>query len=722
MRFADMYNFVHSTSASRRVYDHLMLRGTSCWLSRLAISAMTVCAACGFSVSGAGEGSDATPPVTIGFASATSLQDEASGMVSVPVTLSGSAGDAVTVHYAVTGGSATLGTDYTISEGTLSFGAGETQQMIELTILADDMEEPNETIELGLDSPTNGVLGAKAHTITINANVLPRVRFALASSQHDETPGETFDVVLDVAGTLPITVDYAVTGTATGGGVDYTLANGVISFPPGVTSQQIVLGEIDDALNEDPETVAVSLANPTNVILGATLTQTHTILDNDPMPSVSFALASSSVTEMAATVQLTVTLSAASGRTVTVPFSAALGSSASAPADYSFQGTMITFPSLTTTQVINVDIVNDTIDEADEIVATELGAPTNAMLGGTTTSNLTILDNDQACFGAGASTVCFDRGPTTGLVLPATIDTVNSALCSPTQAIGWTGQGQPAACFVLGTAITMNATTTVTGTRPLVLVGGTAISISNVLDVASHQGGTAGPAARATCTNAFGRTPVQDNAGGGGGAGGSFLSAGGDGGRGNNNNNTEGLAPAQDAAPPTVLRAGCAGQKGANGDQNSGAAGRGGGVVYLVAGSTISISGTINASGSAGIGGGHHSGGSGAGSGGMVKLYAPTINATGGRLFANGGGGASSGDGGNGTSGSDPTTATAAALGGTGGAANGGSGFAAAMAAQSGTDGSGNKGGGGGGGGGGYIQANLALTGATVSAGLIQAP
>src|SRR5947207_1296697 len=78
------------------------------------------------------------------------------------------------------------------------------------------------------------------------------------------------DVVLDTSSELPITVDYALSGTASGGGTDYTLAAGTVTFPAHSTTQPLSLGVVQDMLDEDDETIILTLGNPTNVIIGAT--------------------------------------------------------------------------------------------------------------------------------------------------------------------------------------------------------------------------------------------------------------------------------------------------------------------------------------------------------------------------------------------------------------------------------------------------------------------
>src|SRR5213078_4505343 len=119
--------------------------------------------------------------------------------------------------------------------------------------------------------PTRATIanGVGTGTILDNDNP-PTVAFNLASSSGAEsvTPAN-LAVALSAVSGRTVTVDYAVTGgTATGGGVDYTLASGTLTFAPGVTNQSIAIVVVDDALDEANETILVSLSNPTNATLG----------------------------------------------------------------------------------------------------------------------------------------------------------------------------------------------------------------------------------------------------------------------------------------------------------------------------------------------------------------------------------------------------------------------------------------------------------------------
>src|SRR5439155_11299247 len=150
-------------------------------------------------------------------------------------------------------------------------------------------------------------------------------------------------VLLSAASGKTVTVDYAVTGgTATGGGVDYTLTSGTLTFAPGVTNQNIAIAIVDDALDEPNETIVVTLSSLTNASLGATTTHTYTITDNDNPPSVTLSLSGSPMAEAGGVATVTATLSAPSGQTVTVNL--AFSGTATLTTDYTRSGTSIVIP------------------------------------------------------------------------------------------------------------------------------------------------------------------------------------------------------------------------------------------------------------------------------------------------------------------------------------------------------------------------------------------
>lgn len=73
----------------------------------------------------------------------------------------------ITVAYATANGTATAGSDYTATSGTLVFAPGQTDKTIAVPVLGDTTFEPDETFTLTLSSPVNVTLGTATATGTI---------------------------------------------------------------------------------------------------------------------------------------------------------------------------------------------------------------------------------------------------------------------------------------------------------------------------------------------------------------------------------------------------------------------------------------------------------------------------------------------------------------------------------------------------------------------------
>ena len=147
------------------------------------------------------------------------------------------------------------------------------------------------------------------HTFTINDNDnAPVVDFSSISSNDNESvSSKAITVELSAASTQSVTVDYTLTGTASGSGTDYTLADGTLTISAGLTSGMITIaGIVDDGLDEPNETVIVTLSNPSNATLGDNSVHTYFIIDNDDAPVVDFSSISSNDAESVSSKALTV--------------------------------------------------------------------------------------------------------------------------------------------------------------------------------------------------------------------------------------------------------------------------------------------------------------------------------------------------------------------------------------------------------------------------------
>ena len=120
----------------------------------------------------------------IRFSTATYSASEAAGTVTLTVQRIGSSSGVVSVGYATADGSALATSDYTATNGTVTFNDGDmTPQSIVVPITNDTAEEPNETFTVTLSNPVNGYLNNPATaTVTItNDDVWARLQFSAAS-------------------------------------------------------------------------------------------------------------------------------------------------------------------------------------------------------------------------------------------------------------------------------------------------------------------------------------------------------------------------------------------------------------------------------------------------------------------------------------------------------------------------------------------------------------
>ena len=330
---------------------------------------------------------DGAPVLSIGDVTVA----EGGGTATFAVTLSGASAQTVTVDYATANGTATAGSDYTATSGTLTIPAGSTTGTVTVAVTADALNEPTETFLVNLSAPVNATIGDGQATGTITDD-----DGAPVLSIGDVTVAEgggtaTFTVTLSAASGQTVTVGYATAnGTATAGS-DYTATTGTLTFAPGTLTQTVGVPILADALNEPTETFLVNLSAPVNATIGDGQA-TGTITDDDGAPVLS--IGDVTVAEGGGTATFTVTLSAASGQTVTVGYATANGT-ATAGSDYTATTGTLTFAPGTLTQTVGVPILADALNEPTETFLVNLSAPVNATIGDGQATG-TITDDDGA--------------------------------------------------------------------------------------------------------------------------------------------------------------------------------------------------------------------------------------------------------------------------------------------------------------------------------------
>ncbi|MCA9483551.1 MAG: hypothetical protein KC553_07450 [Nitrospina sp.] len=386
-------------------------------------------------------------PNKFSFQNSSSSGSEATTSVSIPVTLSPSSGSTTTVNYSFVGGTATPGADFTATNGQLQFLAGETIKNITFTVVNDADVESDETIAISLLSPTgaNLILPVQ-HTYTIQNDDQPppSIQFSSASSNTLESiTSVTIPVELSSTHDQTVTVNYAATGgSATGGGVDYTLTNSTLTFNPGETSKNMSFTVIDDAVPESNETIVITLSNPTNATLGSPASHTYGIDDDDAAPIAQFTSNGGSGPENVTPGTMTLTLDRPSPLPIYVDFRI-IGGTATSLVDHASGAGDFFFAPGSTTATMNIHLLDDSEVESNETIIYELYNATNAVLGSQTVYTFTILDDDStptfsfpSATGSGSESVTSVTVPVSLFPASANTATIQYSVSSGTASAG----------------------------------------------------------------------------------------------------------------------------------------------------------------------------------------------------------------------------------------------------------------------------------------------
>lgn len=205
---------------------------------------------------------------------------------SLTITRDGITDAALMVKYTVSG-TAANGSDYASIGNSVTIPAGSSEVTITIAPIPDGFNEPDEAVVLTLtvEGTYRTAPVASSATVTIHEGSPPlTIGFTASASSVSENDSSTALLVsLSAAHPEPVTVHYTSTGgTATGGGVDYTLAPGTLMFAPGETVKSIPITIFSDTVIEPNEIVVVTLDSPIGAALG-TSTFTLTIVDGTPV-------------------------------------------------------------------------------------------------------------------------------------------------------------------------------------------------------------------------------------------------------------------------------------------------------------------------------------------------------------------------------------------------------------------------------------------------------
>src|SRR6185436_1536102 len=295
---------------------------------------------------------------------------------------------------------------FSTTDGTVTFGAGNTTTTVTVDPTADNIVESSETVILTLATGTGyNVANPSTATGTIN-NDDAEVTVAVAPSSVDEDgaanlvytftrTGDTtgaLTVNFSVGGTATFSTDYSQTGAAT-----FTASTGTVTFADGNSTAAVTVDPSADLTAEPDETVILTLTAGTGYNIGTPGAATGTINNDDT--TVSVAVSPLAADEDGATnLVYTFTRSDSSGE-LSVNFS--IGGTATG-ADYTQTGATtftpptgtVNFANGSLTATVTVDPSADTTVELDETVILTVTAGTGYTVGAPSSASGTITNDD----------------------------------------------------------------------------------------------------------------------------------------------------------------------------------------------------------------------------------------------------------------------------------------------------------------------------------------
>ena len=369
---------------------------------------------------------DAPPQIRINDVTVT---ENGSGTVDATfaLTLSAASQKVVSVQAATgvapgaVGFQATASTDFTsLPLTTFTFNPGQTSIPVTVTTLPDDFAELAERFAVNLSSATNATIFDGQGVGTIQDDDGPTIDISDAQLVEPDAgvAGMAFTVTLSKAVNLPVSVRVSTStpiGSTVSAGDFIALNQSLLTFNPGETSRIVEVPIRGDTLDEDDETFIVTISSPS---LGALddAQATGTILDNDPLPTLSIndvtmSEGDTGVRSFAFTVQL----SRASGRDVNVTVGTT-DDTATAGDDYTaLSATGLTFTPGQLSKSITVAVTGDLTPENTERFFVDLTNPQNAAI--TSGRGIGTITSDEFALNAIA-----------GLTLAATVTSATGGL------------------------------------------------------------------------------------------------------------------------------------------------------------------------------------------------------------------------------------------------------------------------------------------------------
>lgn len=298
----------------------------------------------------------------------------------------------VTATFVTSNGTASSGSDYVATNGTVTIPAGDTNGAATVLLNGDEIdEEDTEVFYLNVTNVQNAVIGVGTAGYTINDDDSPpslTILDAIVTEGDAGTTNANFAVAVSIASELEIQVDFATSNGVAQAGIDYTSTTGRLVISAGTATGTISVAVTGDDIFEGlSEDFTMHLSNATNaLIIGASAV--GTITENDLPPSLSMLPVTVTEGDTGTTnVNFPIILDAAAEVDATVDFVTSNGTALTGSDYVGTNGTLL-IPAGETNGFITVAVIGDESYE---------GASENFQLVLTNSSNATIVvTNAQA--------------------------------------------------------------------------------------------------------------------------------------------------------------------------------------------------------------------------------------------------------------------------------------------------------------------------------------
>ena len=325
---------------------------------------------------------DSDAPPSISFQAPLSVDEGFEAVYAI--SLSNISAKDIGFDYAITGVSAA---DVSSLSGSVLIPAGSANAEISINALEDNLIENTEIINLALSNGSNLQLGSSIYKTQLKNTTVAQI--SVADVSVSEAAGSANVVIsLNATPVSEVEVDYRTSTQSSATALeDYTPVSGTVVFGAGETSKQVIVPIIEDALDEDNETISFILSTPVNGVISDG-TATIEIIDND----ITSIIINSGRFDEGIDPAINVSLTSAGSEVISVDY-AFTGQTATAGEDFVAASGTLTFNPGESSKNITLDVIDDDQRENDELIRFSLSNPVNATVP-SAQETITILDND----------------------------------------------------------------------------------------------------------------------------------------------------------------------------------------------------------------------------------------------------------------------------------------------------------------------------------------